>query len=318
MTDEEKVGRVNMQWPADLKKQVQNLVGTRGLTTFTLQAVRDRLAKTDAEKRLASDLEGLQHELGEARDLAQLLADRCVMNYEDRRAALMEVDLPPWLATDGWPDDIAEMVPKGEHQPKVVKADEPVTLRNGESVTVQTEAIIDEGSDDLHRPMFMTGSRKSGKSPAPPSEQALEAAGNPRFELPKQAEGGAPGSAGDGVATTSPSADKTMPFDLPHDTQGDDLLARIADKAREKGVTREELAQAKLKPASQIKPPAKSTAVDEPVDKPSGSERAPSPSEPEVPTEPAPDLEVQADAASPDTCPQCKDELINGECWTCA
>jgi hypothetical protein len=36
--------RVSMVWPADLKEQVRQIVGSRGLTDFTLDAVRDKLA----------------------------------------------------------------------------------------------------------------------------------------------------------------------------------------------------------------------------------------------------------------------------------
>jgi hypothetical protein len=46
--DEQQAGqssRVSMVWPADLKEQVRRTVGARGMTEFTLDAVRDKLAK---------------------------------------------------------------------------------------------------------------------------------------------------------------------------------------------------------------------------------------------------------------------------------
>ena len=41
--DETDLRRVSMVWPADLKEQVRGLVGSRGLTDFTLDAVRAKL-----------------------------------------------------------------------------------------------------------------------------------------------------------------------------------------------------------------------------------------------------------------------------------
>lgn len=37
--------RVSMNWPNELKGQVRDRVGARGLTTFTLDAVREKLAR---------------------------------------------------------------------------------------------------------------------------------------------------------------------------------------------------------------------------------------------------------------------------------
>lgn len=43
--DEAEFRRVSMLWPADVKEQVRRLVGGRGLTTFTLDAVQEKLAR---------------------------------------------------------------------------------------------------------------------------------------------------------------------------------------------------------------------------------------------------------------------------------
>ena len=41
--------RVSMLWPAEIKEQVRQLVGSRGLTEFTLDAVRDKLAQVEGQ-----------------------------------------------------------------------------------------------------------------------------------------------------------------------------------------------------------------------------------------------------------------------------
>jgi len=41
--DEPDLKRVSMVWPAEIKEQVRSLVGSRGLTDFTLDAVREKL-----------------------------------------------------------------------------------------------------------------------------------------------------------------------------------------------------------------------------------------------------------------------------------
>lgn len=49
MSDEENgTERVTQLWPADLKKLVQAKVGARGVTRFTLEAVREKIAREEA------------------------------------------------------------------------------------------------------------------------------------------------------------------------------------------------------------------------------------------------------------------------------
>jgi hypothetical protein len=49
--------RVSMLWPADLKEQVRRLVGGRGLTEFTVDAVRDKLTQVKPSAVTASEPE---------------------------------------------------------------------------------------------------------------------------------------------------------------------------------------------------------------------------------------------------------------------
>ncbi len=107
--------RVTMLWPSELKEQVRDKAGQRGMTDFTVEAVRARLTVTD-------DLEQAKKELAKTQYLAQLLADRVAMggDEQDRREAMMEVELPSWIQTDGWPKEIADLV-KPEPAPEPVK-----------------------------------------------------------------------------------------------------------------------------------------------------------------------------------------------------
>lgn len=43
--------RTVMLWPVELKQRVQALVGPRGLTAFTIEAVQDKLARQEAPAR---------------------------------------------------------------------------------------------------------------------------------------------------------------------------------------------------------------------------------------------------------------------------
>lgn len=98
---DEALTRVHMNWPAELKREVRDRVGNREMTTFVLEAVRDRL---DGYKELG-DVNRL---LIEARELAQQLADAVVTggDREERAAALMELHLPEWIDRTGWPSQM--------------------------------------------------------------------------------------------------------------------------------------------------------------------------------------------------------------------
>lgn len=278
---EKDTARVNMNWPAALKERVTEAVGQRGLTTFAVAAVEEKLSSIDAQKRLEGEVEGLRKEIDETRYLAQLLADRFVMS-DDRRSALMEVDLPSWLETNGWPDELAALVPKVD--PEIAAAyDVPpdqIDQIDPEAVDLVTpstgveEPVEDE---DLHRPMFMTGRAEPDQPQGEPDPA---------------------------VGITD---EERQALELPHDTQGDDLLERIRAKAAEKGL---DIDQARLKPASQIPTPQRDKEADSPTDNPEPEIESPQVSEPQESTP----VDTPVDK---DLCPKCGDELVAGECWSC-
>lgn len=49
--------RVSMVWPAELKAKVRRLVGARGLTDFTLDAVRDKLGRLEDRRQMTAPLD---------------------------------------------------------------------------------------------------------------------------------------------------------------------------------------------------------------------------------------------------------------------
>lgn len=176
---DENVERVNMNWPNGLKDRVKAYAGARGLTEFTVTAVEVRLVD---ENRV----QALESEVSELRYLVQLLADRYVMggDHENREAFLMELTLPTWLSTEGWPENLARQVPR-EHVP--LPAAEPVTEERvpslppapvgqptsepdvPDNLEVAQEEMVEATApqdEDLHKPMFMTGGEAEGAAPA--------------------------------------------------------------------------------------------------------------------------------------------------------
>lgn len=304
--------RVTMLWPEDLKEAVRERVGSRGLTEFAIEAVRAKLGTHDAHKADSK-------ELNEVKFLAQSLADTIAMatDYEDPASQLRVLDLPDWISTEGWPEHLQDVVPVEDSTP------EPAWVAEDE----------EDGQDDedLHRPMFMAGAATQ----APGSENA------PGGALEEEA-----------PVEQPPNSEPGLAADLPHDTQSNDLLAKIRDKAAAMGITSDEFSIAGLKPASQVAAPR---AVEIPDDALAEGPRDPeafvaepqrprqleetvaeSPTEPlpelpesayapdavELPpaepaTEPAPSLEVPAEGATSDACPKCGSELVAGECWEC-
>ena len=152
---EEKHERVNMNWPPGLKDRIREHAGARGVTEFVVTACEVRLVDEDRVKTL-------EKEVDELRYLAQLLADRYVMggDHEDREAFLMEVDLPSWMSTDGWPANLAKQVIR-EHVPLPPTPEEripsppPPVVGQGEP-TPEPDPGPEVEDDDLHRPMALT------------------------------------------------------------------------------------------------------------------------------------------------------------------
>jgi hypothetical protein len=97
------------------------------------------------------------------------------------------------------------------------------------------------------------------------------------------------------------------PVDLPHDKQSgdrDDLFAKVMKKTGGKleGVPG-------LKVASEVEPPPEPAPVDGPIE----------PLPEDVEAEKALEvIEEVVEIATSTKCPECGDELIDGECWTCA
>lgn len=272
--------RVAMYWPAELQERVREKVGQRGLTEFTLQAVRAKLGEPEPTVD--------EGQLNEAQEVAQRLADALAMggDYEDRQSQLRLMELPAWISTEGWPDDLAGIVPLEE------PVAEPITHEvapEAEEVEQEPDPAPEEAEpeipqhptdSDLHKPMFMSG-RDQGMTDVP-----------------------------------TPIA--------PVGSKADDLLDRIKAKAAEKGVDvsglklkpASEVEQPEPKPEPE---PIDVTGLVELQDEPDAATKpapdlevpAPTPSELQA----APELGVQTGV---EFCPNgCGSELVDGECWTC-
>lgn len=131
--------RVSMLWPESLKEKVRDRVGSRGLTVFTIEAVEAKLGIHDSHKADAK-------ELNEVKDLAQRLADALAMggDYEDRASALRLLELPAWIQTVGWPDQLAAIVKPEDSTPEPVEPEpEPIVATSPE------EAESSDSNDNI-------------------------------------------------------------------------------------------------------------------------------------------------------------------------
>lgn len=291
MADEE-TERVNMVWPKSVKERVRDKVGNRGLTEFVLEAVDLHLVGDTAER-----LQLAGKETNELKWLVQQLADRVAMGGDSdvRLQGLMELELPSWIETAGWPKEAADRV-RPDLAPKVKP--EP------DGTVVVSEVV-----------------------PAKPIKEP---------EVKDSA-----------LVAATASEVKAV---------GDDMLAKVMAKAKEKGV---DLASIDLKPASEVEAPEPKTPAPLPecvcgavIDSEECRLRAHS-SGPRLASEPLeeerfpedgdlpgmirigervfPDVEpviedpnadeteqLRAEAASAaGLCAKCGEELIDGECWTC-
>lgn len=208
------VARVNMQWEQDLKDRVQDRVGKRGLTEFTVQAVEAKLAGHDTSQ-------DLDKELNQTRDLAQQLADALVRSgdADDARARVMEIDLPAWLETTGWPQEFADLVPIEDAAP------EPVNVPSSDP-----DEVIQQGP---HSPQVAASAPTHGYTEEDLAKPSWQVAGEVSLRNGETA-----------TITTPPVVV----------TEGGSLLDRVRAKAAEKGVDMDGM---DLKPASSLpKPPA--------------------------------------------------------------
>lgn len=330
--------RVTQNWPTELKEAVEAVAGKRGGTEFTLAAVRDRLSSSD---RLLE----LDQELNDARYLCQLLADRYAMGgtAADRESALMEVELPSWLDTKGWPEALAKQVAKPvAPKPQPVVQPPPATVQ----VDLNGEPEKPAAPERIPCPYHKQGQQCEHEA----RHKGKHHAGDLEW--------------GEETQTLADRAERQV-GEMP---AGDALLARVQAKAAEKGI---DLGGAGLVPASTIEQPeAKhnhawaeiahpsagyigkayececgATMDDKRVYEP-GEVPEPTTIDPEIAaaydvppdqvdsidreavdlvtpaedaSEPAPGLDVPADAATPveGLCPKCKEPLVAGECWNC-
>jgi len=293
VTEEVETERVNMNWPTGLKERVRELVGTRGLTGFVVEAVETRLSGEDRVK-------SLEKEVDELRYLAQLLADRYVMggDHEDREAFLMELELPTWLRTDGWPTNLARQVPKPDAPPvHVPKPPAPVV---GQAPSAEKEYTEEE----LRRPSYEVARREAGKSPAPADPEIVEAVDTidpDRAEGPTDEDWAQAAQEREEAERPAPMGRDNPAYEAP----SDDFLARVQAKAAEKGI---DLGGAGLKTASSLEQPhnhafertedgnlrcACGTVIDQSTTPPTLTQKA------EVTSEPAPALEVPSVDATP-------------------
>jgi hypothetical protein len=323
-----------MNWPVELKEAVRERVGGRGLTPFVISAVEAKLGTHDEHKADSK-------ELNEVKFLAQRLADTIAMrsDYEDPESTLRELDLPPWVDTTGWPEELARAINPEESTP------EPV------APYVDTRDDITEQMDDLAEQEAMAYEREYAQATEariPDDFQSVGMIGDDGGVFSK-GEGDRPG-VGDVILSEPPKT-----------SHSNDLFTRLTEKAAEKGV---DISGVDLKPASSIeRPEVKTLTAEEAGFKLETEEKAepvhnhswarmedphglydgqayvcdcgatmdsrrvyqfgelPGPKEVQVPTEVAVPLEVPAEEPTPvaasDVCPKCQQPLVAGECWEC-
>lgn len=330
--EEKATARVTMLWPPELKAAVRERVGSRGLTEFVIEATKAKLGTHDAHKADSK-------ELSEVKYLAQQLADSIAMgsDYADPLTTLQEIGLPDWIQTDGWTDELSNLVKPEDSTPEKVTIElveheflpshtgmvcERMIMRDGHGedcglpADVHPKVLAEEGSPlkNLTDHFGVTQPGDGAKIVAEPSAKAKRAR---EILLDKPTAAEALQEIKDLPKVGDP---ETIVSELPHDRQaGDDLLARIQAKAAEKGV---DISGIDLKPASSVQrvPSADLTVTPaEDVTEPAVEANSPADNESEVPVP----LQLQPDAATPsaepasDVCPKCQSELVGDECWEC-
>lgn len=295
MTDDEKepTTRVAMLWPVELKDAVREEVGPRGLTDFTLEAVRAKLGVHDAHKEDSK-------ELNEVRFLAQRLADAIALggDYEDRAETLRLMELPAWIRTDGWASDLAAIVQPEDSTPEpVVEPDLPsladIDEMNEPEVMETKPCPYWHQDQQCELPSRHEGAHHAGELTW----------GEPAPDLPAV---GDPGT----IVSEPPSAPKG------------DLAERVRQKALEKGV---DLSGIDLKPASKVETPpvrgahAQLEEHNHAFEVVEGGRRCACGTMIDDTTKPPTLTEVEPEVApsNPNACPNCGGELVSGECWEC-
>lgn len=328
---EELTDRVAQIWPSEVKIAAQEmgkkLKPTQNLTEFTVEAVRQRLSGEDR-------FIGLEREVGELRYLCQLLADRVAMGgeHDDRTHLLMEVELPSWMKTDGWPSDMKGLVPLTP----------PTVEKVAASFKEVTEAVLDRVTPGEPAQEVATGGsaevdREAAPGFVPPTGQySREELSKPAHQVaaekmqivedPTLAEIGEdkplivpPGGFQVGDQVEVGGIEFTKIGEDPFGGGDDDLFERVKATAAAKGI---DVSGAGLVPASKVPVPPKPDGnphnhawervdgilccecgawIEETTEYPQGivrDENHPRPAV-EVPTEPAPALEVQTPVPTP-------------------
>lgn len=118
--------RVHMVLPEGMKERIRK-AGRGTLTAFITEACEERLTGLGSLRELEREVDHLRY-------LVQALADRYAVggDKEDREAFLMEVDLPSWVVTEGWPRHLARQVLKEDETGRRPKPSaKPVLIDRG-------------------------------------------------------------------------------------------------------------------------------------------------------------------------------------------
>lgn len=261
--------RVTMVWPKSLKAAVRDKVGPRGLTDFAVAAVERHL--TDADPIAASS-----EEVGELRHLCQLLADRLAMGGtdEDRREALMELELSDWLETTGWPTEMAKLV-RPAAPPEKPEVQTPVQI-----IEDVPAAALGERDD-----LFARIAAKTGQ-PVDPGFADLKRASD--LEVPEK-----PPVEPDEHNHAWARVDEILTCEC-------GAWIDMEDPEYPQGIVRDEGYVSTMALTVPDNPPALQEVI-----------------ELSVASAQMVEVVAVAQAAEP-KCPKCGDELVAGECWTCA
>lgn len=302
--------RVTMVWPKELKDQVQQIAGPRGLTEFVVTAVQQHL-------KIAPSLDAVTEEVNQTKALVQTLADKLVLGGDtsDRLQSLLEVEFPAWIETVGWPVAFAELVharragdtPSIERTPEV--SPEPVERQPAAPKAQEGAVFVDESQ------ITRVGSaeRHAAKAQAD-LEAGVEVPTEPEVELEPEPEVVQSEVVEDpaGVAPVKALGDR------------DDLFARVLKQ------TGQDLSDMPgLKPASELATPAPKEQVHNHAwERTDGVLRCECRSWIDDSDPAYPNGIVREEGWSPPAeeaaenavvmCPKGHGELIDGECWTCS
>lgn len=330
MTEQvEETARVNQEWPARLKEDVQSRVGRRGLTEFTIMAVQRSLDEGAAE---------LSVELTEARDLVQRLANvlATVVDHEARLTFLSSVVLPEWVDTRSWPDEVlsrldvqvSPLSEEAEPEPEAV-LDEVPEMKKVESITTtRVEPKPEPTVGTAEEPVIIAEGKINAMDG--PKYAQLQHVHSPDGRCLKNLFI----EKGEDDKKHCPLVDETPVAEPLPQASGDNLFERLKQAGHLKPAS--EIPTPDVRPEEPVVPPApilvEQTAVPDSGPLPPIPEEAYAPDA--VPLEPAPVLIPQEAIdelgevpempgipgnviATPGVCPECGSGLDDGMCWNC-